>query len=29
MDQTSDVCMYLMIGKGESAQKGHIGAKIE
>ncbi len=23
------VCMYLLIGKGQSAQKDHIGAKIE
>ncbi len=25
----SYVCMYLLIGKGQNAQKDHIGAKIE
>ncbi len=27
--QARFVCMYLLIGKGQSAQKDHIGAKIK
>ncbi len=29
MSHNKYVCMYLMIGKGQIAQKDHIGAKID